>query len=127
VRIVALALTVFVLEASNGLTHAKGSKGLFQDKFEIAEIFEAADFASSKCLGLHLIEEAVTATAIDLGFSEEDDDIIHSPEFNFWAERGRTNAKIGYEKNPIKWCEDMWRFLGPDHPPMIKHTLLTKD
>jgi hypothetical protein len=66
------------------------------------------------------------ATAADLGFSE-DDDIIYSPEFNLWAERGKTNARIGYEKNPTKWCEDIWRFLGPDHPPMIKHTLLTKD
>ena len=125
-RLGALALTVFALGAFRGLAQAKELTELFQEKFQIAEIFEAADFASHSCPGLHLIKDAVTATAADLGFSE-DDDIIYSPEFNLWAERGKTNARIGYEKNPTKWCEDIWRFLGPDHPPMIKHTLLTKD
>jgi hypothetical protein len=101
-------------------------KHLLEGKFQIAQTFEVADFASKKCPELHLIDDAVDATAADLGFTFEDD-IIYSPEYNFWAERGKMNAKIGYEKSPADWCESMWHFLGPDHPPMIKRALLSKD
>jgi hypothetical protein len=98
---------------------------LFHEKFQIAEMFEAAAYAAEKCPGLHMIDEGVKATTADLGYGS-DDDIIYSTEFKFWVERGQMNAKIGYEKDPAGWCASMWKFLGPDHPPMIKHTLLSK-
>jgi hypothetical protein len=101
-------------------------KHLLEDKFQIAQTFEVADFASRKCLGLHFIDDALMATEADLGFTEEDD-TIYSPEYNFWADRGQMNAKIGYDKDPAGWCESMWHFLGPTHPPMIKRALLSKD
>jgi hypothetical protein len=101
-------------------------KKLFQDKFQVAEIFEVAAYAEEKCPGLHVIEDGVNATTADFGYTYEDDVVTHSAEFEFWVKRGQMNARIGYEKDPAGWCERMWRFLGPDHPPMIKHTLLSR-
>jgi hypothetical protein len=40
---------------------------------------------------------------------------------------GGSNAAEGYAKNPAGWCESMWNYLGPAHPPMVKHTLLQRD
>jgi hypothetical protein len=65
------------------------------------------------------------ATAADLGFTT-DDGVIYSPEYKLWAGRGQTNAQIGYEVDPAGWCERMWHFLGPDHPPTIKRALLER-
>jgi hypothetical protein len=121
-RLVILAALTIATPAMAG---DQALKHLLQEKFQIAEIFEAASIASEKCPGLHVIEDAVVATAADLGFTD-DDDIIYSPEYNLWAARGQTNAKIGYEKDPVHWCESVWHFLGPDHPPMIKRALLKK-
>jgi hypothetical protein len=129
VRLVALALAVVGLGAFGVRSQAQPLelKELMQEKFQIAEIFEAAAYASEKCPGLHVIEDGVNATTTDLGFTYDDADVIDSPAFKFWGSRGQMNARIGYEKNPTAWCESMWHFLGPDHPPMIKHTLLSKD
>ena len=124
-RIVLAALLLSTAWLSTGAA-ADPVKKLFQEKFQIAEIFEAAAFAAEKCPGLHVIDDGVEATTADFGYSS-DDDIIYSTEFNFWVERGQMNARIGYEKDPAGWCASMWKFLGPDHPPMIKHTLLSKE
>jgi hypothetical protein len=119
-----LIFAVFVLTvATASILRADDLKQLLQEKFQLAAIFEAGAYAAEKCPGLHVIEGNVTATADDAGVT---DDEIYTPEWKFWESRGRMNARIGYEKNPISWCEDMWHFLGPDHPPMIKHTLLRR-
>jgi hypothetical protein len=77
-------------------------KESLQEKFQIAEIFEAAAFASEKCPGLHVVEDGVNATSADLGFSYEDDDVIHSPAFKLWESCGQVNARIGYGKDPLR-------------------------
>jgi ABC transporter substrate binding protein len=81
-------------------------------------------YAAEKCPGLRVIEDNIRASADAAGVT---DDVIYTPEWKFWERRGQTNARIGYKKNPAGWCESMWHFLGPDHPPMIKHALLRRD
>jgi hypothetical protein len=103
-----LATLVFVTTTQ---AHASDRENLLQKKFQIAEIFEAAGFISKKCPGLHVIEDAVIATAADLGVTLDDD--TNSPEYKVWAARGQKNAKFGYEKDPVHWCKSMWRFFGP--------------
>jgi hypothetical protein len=95
-----------------------------QEKFAFAEIVEAAGVASEKCPGLHLIEENLEAATKDSGASDND---IYFTEYDFWAARGRANAIGGYTKDPAHWCDQMWQFLGPGHPPMVHRTLLRKD
>jgi hypothetical protein len=125
-RSIWMALSVGLLAiASPAVADQAALDNLMQDKFQIAEDFEVAGFASENCPGLHFLEDAMVATEVDLGFTE-DDDVIYSPEYNFWAKRGRMNAKIGYDKDPAAWCESMWKFLGPEHPPMIRRALLEK-
>lgn len=118
------ALALIALTVASALARADDLKELLSEKFQLAEIFEGAAFAAEKCPGLHVIEGNVRAAADEAGVT---DDEIYTPEWEFWASRGQINARIGYEKNPTAWCDSMWHFLGPDHPPMIKHTLLTKD
>jgi hypothetical protein len=111
-RIVLATLLVSTAWLSTGAA-AGPLKEFLQEKFQIAEIFEAAAFASEKCPGLHVIEDGVNATTADLGFSFEDDDVINSPAFKLWESRGQMNARIGYEKDPVGWCANIWKFLGP--------------
>jgi hypothetical protein len=114
----AVSLTVVATAA-----RAYDPKELFQDKFQLAEIFEGAAYAADKCPGLHVIEDNVEATADEAGGADE----IDNPKWKFWESRGQMNARLGYEKNPTAWCESIWRFLGPDHPTMISRALLAKD
>lgn len=99
-------------------------KHLLQPKFAVAEVLEAAGFASRNCPGFHIMEDNFSAELHSAGASDDD---IHTPEFEVMAARGRANAAEGHAKNPSEWCASMWQFLGPTHPPMIKHTLLTRD
>ena len=114
---------VLALTVAGSTSQADDLKKLFQEKFQLAEIFEGAAYAAEKCPGLHVIEDNVVALAKAAGVT---DDEIDTPKWKFWETRGQTNARIGYEKNPTAWCENIWRFLGPDHPPMIKHPLLRR-
>ena len=100
-------------------------KRLLQPKFLVTEVIEAAGLAAEKCPGFHIIEDNIEAEFRSAGGSDSD---IYTPEFEAMSARGRANAMVGYtKKNLAGWCEDMWRFLGPAHPPMVKHTLLKKD
>ena len=116
--IVALASPAKSGDEAARLTH------LLQPKFQVAEVLEAAGLAAEKCPGFHLIEHNITAEYHSAGASDND---MYTPEFKFMSERGKANAAEGYAKNPAGWCEIMWKFLGPAHPSMIKHTLLTRD
>jgi hypothetical protein len=99
-------------------------KHLLQPKFLVAEVIEAAGFAAEKCPGLHLIEDNIEAEYHSAGAADDDK---YTPEFELMSARGRANAAEGYDKNPAGWCESMWNYLGPAHPPMVKHTLLQRD
>jgi hypothetical protein len=99
-------------------------KHLLQPKFQVAEVIEAAGVAAERCPGFHVIEYNIEAEFRSAGGSDDD---IYTSEFELMSARGRANAVEGYIKNPGDWCENMWRFLGPAHPPMIKHTLLKRD
>jgi hypothetical protein len=117
-------LVLVALPAVAATARPDDLKKLLNEKFRIAEIFEAGSYAADKCPGLRVIEDNIRATADEAGVT---DDVICTPEWKFWERRGQTNARIGYKKNPASWCESMWHFLGPDHPPMIKHALLRRD
>jgi hypothetical protein len=125
-RPILMALSLALLAVSPARAEEATLNHLIQEKFQVAEDFEIASFASEKCPGLHVIEAAVIATSVDTGVTLDDLDVIHSPEYEFWTKRGRMNARIGYEKGPAAWCESMWHFLGPDHPPMINRALLER-
>ncbi len=106
---------------------AENLKHLLQPKFAVAETVESVGFVAEHCTGLHVNEEGIIAELADVGV-EVDDDVINSPEWKLWEDRGRMNSTIGYSKDPAAFCERMWRWLGPEHnPPSVKHTLLTKD
>jgi len=62
-------------------------------------------------------------TADEAGVTDDD---MYTPQWKLWEARGKANAQTGYEKDPAAWCENMWRFLGPEHPAMINHALLGK-
>ena len=98
-------------------------KNMLQQKFQLAEIFEGAAYAAEKCPGLRVIEGNIMATADEAGVTDDD---IYTPQWKLWEARGKANAQTGYEKDPAAWCENMWRFLGPEHPAMINHALLGK-
>ena len=121
-RYVIFGLAIVVVSAFAG--HATDLKELLRAKFQLAELIEVAAYSAEKCPGLHVVEAAVTATAKDEGVTDDD---IYTPEWKFWESRGQMNAKIGYEKNPTRWCESMWQWLGPNHPPGIKRTFRSKD
>jgi hypothetical protein len=89
-----------------------------------ADIFEAANYASENCPGIHIAKDNVQATADEEGIT---DDVISSDEWRMLEARGRASAITEYQKDPAAWCERIWHLLGPDHPPMIKRALLIKD
>jgi hypothetical protein len=122
----ALGLVALASPAKSQLSPEEAAqlKHLLQDKFQVAEVIEGAGFAAEKCPGFHIIEDNIWAEYHSAGASDND---MYAPEFELMAARGRANAAEGYSKNPSRWCERMWNFLGPAHPPMIKHTLLTRD
>jgi hypothetical protein len=93
-------------------------------KYQFAEIVEAAGVAADKCPGLHLIDANAEAATTDSGADEDD---IYSPEYEFWSKRGKATAQEGFLKDPVHWCNRIWQYLGPNHPPMVHRTLLTKD
>jgi len=117
-------LALVAIPALVATSRADQLKELLKEKFQVAEILEAAAYAGERCPGFHVIEDNVMATADELGVRDND---IYAPQWKFWEARGQTNARIGYEKDPAGWCESMWHFLGPDHPPVIKHALLNRD
>jgi len=106
---------------------AENLKHLLQPKFAVAETVESVGFVAEHCPGLHANEEGIIAELADVGV-DLDDDVIFSPEWKLWEERGQMNSAIGYNKDPAGFCERMWHWYGPEHnPPSVKHTLLTKD
>ena len=88
-----------------------------------AGIFEAANYASEKCPDLRIDEDGVEATIDEEGIT---DDVYTSDRWRSFELRGQTDARTGYAKSPDEWCERVWKLLGPDHPPMIKHQLLVR-
>jgi hypothetical protein len=119
-RVIALALAALVLT----VWPADAATDLFADRNLFAEIFELADVAQSHCPGLHVIEDNVRGAADAVGV---DDDVIYSPEWRLWESRGKQLASEAYAKDPVGFCNRMWRFLGPDHPPMVRFQLLRKE
>jgi hypothetical protein len=115
---VALALLM-----TSGVASAQTAHEILQTSGRIvaADIFEAANYASEKCPGIHIAEDGVQATADEEGIT---DDVISSDEWRMWEARGRASAITEYQKGPAAWCARIWQLLGPDHPPMIKHALL---
>jgi hypothetical protein len=99
-------------------------KQLLQPKFLDAEVIEAARFAAENCPGFHMIRDNIVPELTEAGASL---DVVESPEFDLMTRHGWDNAAEGYAKNPTGWCESMWSYLGPAHPPMVKHTLLGRD
>jgi hypothetical protein len=99
-------------------------KHLLQPKFMVAEVIEAARIAAEKCPGFQMIRDNVVPELEAAGASL---DVVDSPEFELMSAQSRANAAEGYAKNPAGWCESMWSYLGPAHPPLVKHTLLQKD
>ena len=97
---------------------------LLQPKFMVAEVIEAARIAAEKCPGFQMIRDNIVPELTAAGASL---DVVESPEFELMSAQGRANAAEGYAKNPAGWCESMWSYLGPAHPPMVKHTLLQRD
>ena len=89
-----------------------------------ADIFEAANYASENCPGIHIAEDNVQATADEEGIT---DDVVSSDEWRMLEARGHASAITEYQKGPAAWCARIWHLLGPDHPPMIKRALLIKD
>jgi superfamily I DNA and/or RNA helicase len=69
-----------------------------------------------------IVEEAGKATGAELLSP-----LLLSHRRLMVGDHRQLNAKIGYDKDPAGWCGSMWHFLGPDHPPMIKRALLSKD
>jgi len=99
-------------------------KHLLQPKFMVAEVIEAARIAAEKCLGFQMIRDNIVPELTAAGASL---DVVESPEFELMSAGGRADAAEGYAKNPAGWCESMWSYLGPAHPPTVKHTLLQRD
>jgi len=99
-------------------------KHLLQPKFMVAEVIEAARIAAESCSGFRMISDNIVPELEAAGASL---DVVESPEFELMSAQGRANAAEGYAKNPAGWCESMWSYLGPAHPPTVRHTLLQRD
>jgi len=100
------------------------AQSLTLDQMTVAEMIDAAMFSADRCRGLHLIADAVRANADAAGVTPEQ---VSGPEWQAAMARGEIIAKQIYTKDPVNFCERMWHFLGPDHPGMVKHTLLTRE
>jgi hypothetical protein len=83
-------LVLVALPAVATTARADDLKKLLNEKFQIAEIFEAGSHAAEKCPGLRVIEDNIRATADEAGVT---DDVIYTPEWRFWERRGQTNAR----------------------------------
>ena len=119
-----LSIAGLVIIADSCAGHASDLNRMLENKFMLAEVLEVASYAALRCPGLHVMEEAIDATAMDAGVTDDD---VSTPEWKLWEARGEMNAKFGYDKNPTGWCEDMWNWLGPDHPRDFKRAFLSKD
>jgi hypothetical protein len=122
--VTALALQVTLM--TSGAASAQTARETLQmaRRITTADIFEAADYASKKCPGVHVVEDGIGATADEEGITDE---VIYSDEWRMWEARAHASVIVEYQKDPAAWCSRIWHFLGPDHPPGIKHALLTKD
>jgi hypothetical protein len=100
------------------------AEDLTLDQITMAEIIDGAMFAADKCPGLQLIRSSIRANADSAGLTPEQ---VSSSEWKKAMALSEINAKEGHAKDPAGLCERMWHFLGPDHPGMVKHTLLTRD
>jgi hypothetical protein len=97
---------------------------MLEPKFRVAMVLEAAGYAASSCPGIHLLADNYLAELYAAGATDQD---VFAPEFETMTARAHAEAAAGYEKNPARWCESMWSFLGPDHPPLVRHTLLSRN
>ncbi|WP_036049432.1 hypothetical protein [Bradyrhizobium sp. Tv2a-2] len=126
---IAIVLAAFVaalaVMAKDQLTTEDDDRlgNLLQPRFQVASVIQAAEFAAEKCPGFHIIDDNIEAEYHDAGASN---DVMYTPQYGLMSARGRANAAEGHAKNPTRWCEAIWQFLGPTHPPMINHTLLTR-
>ena len=118
--VVAAALALLM---TSGAASAQTARETLQmaGRMVAADLFEAANYASEKCPGVHTAEDGAQATADEEGIT---DDVVSSDEWRMLEARGRASAITEYQKGPAAWCARIWQLLGPDHPPMIKHALL---
>jgi hypothetical protein len=122
--VAALALQVMASGAVFGQQPTARETLQTVQRIVVADIFEAANYASEKCPGVHIAGDGVQATADEEGIT---DDVVSSDEWRMLEARGRASAITEYQKGPAAWCARIWHLLGSDHPPMIKHALLTED
>lgn len=101
-----------------------GAQSLTLDQMTMAEMIDAAMFTADRCHGMHLVADSVRANAEAAGVTPEQ---VSSPEWQAALARGEIIAKQSYSKDPANFCERMWHFLGPDHPGIVKFTLLTRE
>lgn len=116
--------TIWIAVATLCLSKSVHSQSLTLDQIAMAQMIDAAMFAAENCPGLHLIQSSVRANSDSAGLTPGQ---VASTEWQRAMMRGERNAKEGYAKDPAGFCDRMWRFLGPDHPGMVKYTLLTRD
>jgi hypothetical protein len=116
------AISIAVVTLS--LTASVKAQDLTLDQMRMAETIYAAIFAADACPGLHLIRGSLRANADSVGLTPKQ---AASTQWRDAMLLGHINAKEGYGKNPAAFCDRMWHFLGPDHPGMIPHTMLTRD
>jgi hypothetical protein len=94
-------------------------------RIAIADIWAMAHIASDKCPGVHIIKGSIRAITDEAGITE--DEVAYGGQFSSLVFLGLASAQSDYDRDPIAWCARIWQLLGPDHPPTITHTLLTKD
>jgi hypothetical protein len=113
-KMIGAALAVLMISsAANAFT---------KEQHAIIETLATASFAN-KCQGIHTLDN-LGEVLDDAGFAPGD---TGRDEFMLWSQRGWQTAETEYQKDPAAWCARTWQLLGLNHPPMIKHMLLTKD
>jgi hypothetical protein len=125
IRFLALVVVGVVALGQQAQSAEQTSREMVQTVGRIvtADIFEAANYATEKCPGVRIDDDGVEATIDEEGIT---DDVYTSDQWKMFELRGQSDARTGYAKNPSEWCERIWKLLGPDHPPMIKHQLLVR-
>src|SRR6266480_576189 len=64
-------LVLVALPAVAATARAEDLRRLLNEKFQIAEIFEAGSYAAEKCPGLRVIEDNIRATADEAGVTDD--------------------------------------------------------
>ena len=67
-----LSIAGLVIIAASCAGHASDLNRMLQNKFMLAEVLEAASYAALRCPGLHVTADAIDATAMDAGVTDDD-------------------------------------------------------